>query len=376
VADTVLVDACLLRDFARKVLAAAGADDDAAELCAEVFVDADLAGNDPHGVARLNQYVEALASGRVCGDARPEVIAESGAVSTVDAHNALGPVGLRFATDLAVRAAGQHGVAVVAVHGSNHAGSMSWYIDRAAGAGMFAMIFTGSTKAMVAPLNGVGPFLGTNAMAYAAPAGGTTLAFDASMSVAPRSKLEAFHREGVRLPEGWAVGPDGRPAVDAGEVIDGIDRLAGHSLLPFGGVDGGHKGFGISLMVELLCGPIAGADWGPRAHGEGPAGVGHFVLCMDRGAFGAPHAEVEKRIEALCTEMRAVPSAHGAGEPVRLPGDRRTESVRRRARDGIPVPETVLRALDQVAALTNVTPLARQNPHTADTAVTGDPDGH
>jgi len=358
---TVVFGAEVLRAFARRVLAASGADDDAARLCAEVFVDANLAGTDTHGIARLGQYADALARGRVCGHARPEVVADSGAVSTVDAHNALGPVGLRFATDVAVRAAGRYGMAAVAVRGSNHAGSMSWYIERAARAGMFAMILTGSTKAMVAPFHGAGPFLGTNAFGYGVPAGGETLTFDAALSVASRSRLEAFQRAGASLPEGWAVGPDGLPAHDAGEVIAGIDSLAGHSLLPFGGAEGAHKGFGFSLFTELLCGPVAGARWGPTKPGPDPAGVGHFVQCLDLGALGVPRDEVEKRVAALCTDLRAVPAA-AEQEPVRLPGDRRRVCVEQRTRDGIPVPPNVLRELDEVAVLTEVEPLDRARP--------------
>jgi LDH2 family malate/lactate/ureidoglycolate dehydrogenase len=351
----------VLRDFACQVLARAGAARDAAELCAEVFVDADLAGNDTHGIARLGQYADALAADRVDGYARPKVAADCGAVITVAARNGLGPVGLAFATDLAVRAARAHGVAAVTVHGSNHAGAMAWYAERAAEAGMFALVLTGSTKAMVAPAGGAAPFLGTNAVSYAVPTGAGTLIFDTSTSVASRSRLEACRRAGVSLPRGWATGPDGQPALDPGEVIEGIDRLTGHSLLPFGGEDSGHKGFGIGLLVELLCGPLADARWGPTTPGSGPAGVGHFVLCLDLGAFDTPAAEIEKRIGALCTGLRAVPPA-AAQAPVRVPGDRRRERVERHAREGIAVPASVLAELDQTAARLKVAPLDRRLP--------------
>jgi len=345
-----------LTEFAVRVLVAAGATTDAAAVCADVFIHADLGGTDTHGVVRLGQYAEALIRGRVSGTARPEVVADCGAVLAIEANNCLGPVALCRATDIAVAAAATHGVAVVAVRGSNHAGGMSWYTERAAESGMFALVLTGSTKPMVAPSNGAAPFLGTNAVAYGVPAGSSTLGFDASTSMVSRSKLEAYRRAGRRLPEGWALGPAGEPAVDPGEVIDGIDSLAGHSILPFGGSDSEHKGFGVGLLVELLCGPLAGARWGRRQPGSRPDGVGHFVLCLDIGALGAPAEDVERRVSEFCAELRTTPPADKE-IPVRAPGDRRRGCAERRGREGIPVPVSLLAELDQVAARTGVAPL-------------------
>lgn len=351
------VGAQTLRDFARQALTAAGAAEDAAALCAEVLVHADLAGVDTHGVARLNQYADGLLRGLVSGTAAP-VVTGSGAALAIDARNALGPVGLCLATDRAVAAAAEHGAAVVTMRGSNHAGAMAWYTERAARAGMLAIVLSGSTKSMVAPTGGASPFLGTNAFAYAAFAGQEAVSFDAALSVASRSRLEACLREGVKLPEGWAIAPDGSPALDPAEVIAGIDGLTGHSLLPFGGPYGAHKGYGISLLVELLCGPVAGAKWGPRVPGAGAADVGHVVICLNLGAFGDDVAVVGDRITAMCGALRSVPPT-GDGQGVLLPGDRRRECAQRRAREGVPVSAVVLAELDAVAALLGLAPLPR-----------------
>lgn len=346
--ESLLVDRETLHAFVRRVLGAAGAAPDAARLCAEVFVHADLHGTDTHGVARLGQYVEAMRSGRVDGHAQPRVVADSGAVVSVDAANALGPVGLGFATDLAVRTAREHGVGVVTVRGSNHAGSMGWYLGRAAEAGMFAMILTGSTKAMVTPPRGTQPFLGTNALSFTMPTGGPALTFDTALSAGSRSELERRERTGEALPDSWATGPDGQPATDPAEVIAGIDALTGHSLLPFGGEFGQHKGFGISLLVELLCGPMAGGRFGPRTPESGPAGVGHFILCLGPDAFNSSGADVEKSAGELCDRLREVRPGV-PGESIRLPGDRSRACAERRAAEGIPLPAVVLADLDRTA---------------------------
>ncbi|WP_405989111.1 Ldh family oxidoreductase [Streptomyces sp. NBC_00986] len=352
-----------LRDFASRVLIAAGATRDAAELCAQVLVHADLGGTDTHGIVRLGQYAQALADGRVSPLARPQVVSDAGPVAVVDAGNALGPVGLSFAVDHAVSAARRHGVTVVTVRGSNHAGSMSWYTARAAEAGLVALVLTGSTKAMVAPSGGAAAFLGTNAVAYAVPAGEETVSFDAATSSASRSMLETFQRAGQCLPQGWAQDGDGRPALDAGEVIAGIDQLSGHSLLPFGGPENAHKGFGVGLLVELLCGPIAGAGWGPRLPGAGPANVGHFVLCLDPGALDADAADVQQRVRSLGAQLRAVPPPAGS-PPVRVPGDRQRRCAAQRAHEGIPLPTQVRAELDHTAALVGVSPPVPLHPPT------------
>ena len=166
--EQVLFGADVLRRFSTDVLVAAGAAKEAAEICAEVLVAADLGGMDTHGVARLGSYTEALRAGHVVGDVRPEVVAVRGAVTVLDGRNGLGPPCLRIATDLAVDAAHRHGVGVTAVRGSSHVGAIGWYTERAAAMGCVAVVVT-STTPMVAPTHGAVPFLGTNPLAYAMP---------------------------------------------------------------------------------------------------------------------------------------------------------------------------------------------------------------
>jgi L-2-hydroxycarboxylate dehydrogenase (NAD+) len=134
----------------------------------------------------------------------------------------------------------------------------------------------------------------------------------------------------------------------------------GYALLPLGGgsVDhGGHKGFGLALFSELLCGPLAGARWSRHAYQDGEAGVGHFMFCLNLEALGDP-AVLRAGVEQLAREVRGA-TAVDPDRPVRLPGDRRHEVTQFHRSQGIPVLEAVLDDLDEIAELVDVRPISR-----------------
>lgn len=352
-----IVDAVALGEFATAALTAAGARAEDAEVTAEVLVAADLAGVDSHGVARLCRYVEGLRTGRINPSASPAVVRDNAGVCVVDAGNGLGQPALRFAVDLAVERTAVHGVAAVAVRRSNHIGIAGWYAERAARAGKFAIVTTNATP-QVAPV-GVGePMFGTNPISYAVTDVNETLCFDAATSVVPRGKLELLHREGSPMREGWAVGPDGRTVTDLPAVVAGLKARAGYALLPIGGLGvnhGGHKGSGLGLLVELLCGPLTGASWSRHTYGAQGADLGQFVLCLELAALGDP-THVAAGVRDLATEVRQAKRARSDVE-VRMPGDRRRRLVRERTTDGIPLLPPVVADLTKIATLTGIPPL-------------------
>ncbi|MCG3754344.1 Ldh family oxidoreductase [Amycolatopsis sp. Poz14] len=352
-----IVGAAELSAFAATALRATGASGHDADLTAEVLVAADLAGVDSHGVARLRRYVEGLREGTIDGLASPEVVRDHGAVAVVDAHNGLGQPALCFAMDLAVERARAQGVAAVAVRRSNHIGIAGWYTERAARAGMFAIATTNATP-QVAPSGAGEPMFGTDPISYAVPSTDGPLCFDAATSIVPRGKLERLRREGRPMRPGWAVGPDGESATDIPAVVAGLKARAGFALLPLGGLGeeyGGHKGSGLGLLAELLCGPLAGARWSKHTYDESGAGLGQFVLCLDLGALGEPDV-VAGEVHRLAAEVRSARPANPE-VPVRMPGDRRRRSARQRAADGIPLLPAVVTDLAKIAALTGIRPL-------------------
>ncbi|MFD7015303.1 Ldh family oxidoreductase [Streptomyces sp. NPDC059928] len=351
------VDKKSLTAFVRAALVAAGARQSDAELTADVLVAADLAGVDSHGVARLRRYVQGLHDGSISATARPEIVREHGGITIVDAHNGLGQPALCFAVDRAVAQARTAGVCAVAVRRSNHIGIAGWYTERAARAGVLALVTTNATP-QVAPTGAAEPMFGTDPVSYALPTNGDPLCYDAATSIVPRGKLERLHREQKPMLPGWAVGPDGATSTDIPRVVAGLKAREGYALLPVGGLGeeyGGHKGSGIGLLAELLCGPLAGASWSKHTYGEQGADLGQFVLCLDIGALGDA-AAITERVTELAAEIRDAKPAN-PDVPVRLPGDRRHRSTQERSATGIPLLPPVIDDLAKIAALVGLEPL-------------------
>jgi L-2-hydroxycarboxylate dehydrogenase (NAD+) len=245
----------------------------------------------------------------------------------------------------------------VAVRRSNHIGIAGWYAERAARSGVLAVVTTNATP-QVAPTGAAAPMFGTNPISYAVPTPDGALVFDAATSLVPRGKLERLHREGRPMRAGWAMGADGRPTTDIPALVAGLKARAGHALVPLGGLGtdyGGHKGSGLGLLVELLCGPLAGASWSTHTYGPEGADLGQFVLCLDLAAFGDPE-RITARLGALGAEITGLP-AGDADVPVRLPGQRRTACAAERSATGIPLLAPVVADLDRIAAQTGVRPL-------------------
>jgi L-2-hydroxycarboxylate dehydrogenase (NAD+) len=357
-----VVDSGQLTEFAVEALVSVGACPAQAALTAEVLVAADLAGVDSHGVARLRRYVDGLRGGTINGTARPRIVDERGGVSVVDADNGLGQPALCFAVDLGTERAREHGVAAVAVRRSNHIGIAGWYTERAARTGSFALVTTNATP-QVTPVGAVEPMFGTDPVSYAVPTTGEPLCYDGATSVVPRGVLERLHREGRPMLPGWAVTPDGATASDIARVIAGLKAREGYALLPVGGPGqdlGGHKGSGIALLAELLCGPLTGASWSLHTYGAQGANLGHFVLCLNLMALGDP-GRIIGDIETMTAEIRAAKRADDE-VPVRLPGERRHRSARERSANGIPLPGPVVEDLREIAELTGITPPRLRTP--------------
>ncbi|MFJ7213638.1 Ldh family oxidoreductase [Amycolatopsis sp. NPDC098790] len=350
-----------LSRFTGAALRAAGARPADAEVTADVLVAADLGGVESHGVARLRRYVEGLRDGSIDRDAVPEVIRDTGGTCIVDAHNGLGQPALRTAVDLAAERARTTGVSVALVRRSNHMGIAGWFAERAARAGTFAVVATNAVP-QVAPMDVREPMFGTNPLSYAVPTSDGPICFDGATSVVSRGKLEQLGRTGGSMRTGWALDPTGRPATDVLGTVDGLIGRDGHALLPVGGgrpEHGGHKGSGFALLVELLCGPLAGARWSRHTYEDGEAGVGHFVLCLDLGALGDP-AEVDAELAGLAREIRDGRPVDVA-KPPRLPGDRRRRLAERRRTYGVPVLESVVNDLRDIATRLGIQPPSPAN---------------
>jgi L-2-hydroxycarboxylate dehydrogenase (NAD+) len=344
----VRVDAELLRAFVAMALGAVGVREEDARITADVLVTSDLRGHESHGVARLETfYVRPIQSGRIDPMARMAVRHETAATLVCDAANGLGQPAAKRAMDLCIAKARTAGVCVASVRHSNHYGIAGYYAMQALAHDMIGFCCTDAGPLAV-PTGGRAAVLGSNPIAFAAPAGRQRpFVLDMATSVVPVGKVEVKARRAAPLPAGWAVDEEGRPATDAREVLDRLDGALLGGLMPLGGLEAGHKGYGLSVMVDILCGVLAGARSGLGGQGahsaDSAADVGHVVGAIDIAAFG-PVDDFMRDMDAYIDKLHHVPPAPGV-DRVRVAGELEFEAEQDRLRDGIPLHPDVAASL-------------------------------
>lgn len=319
---TVQVRLDVLERWAREIIVAAGAGDEPAADTARILTDANRRGLDTHGMLILRLYLPRLASGAMDGYSSPVVLADLPAAALLDGRNGLGPHVARVAVDLCCEKAQTQGAAAIAVRRSNHFGAASCFAEQAALQDCLAIVCSNSDPGM-APVGARGPVLGTNPIAIAGPPGSHTgiPSLDFATSVVAVGKIRTAERSGQPLPDGWAIGPDGQPTNDPSQALSG-------SVLPMGG----HKGFALAFMLDVLSGCLPGAAISPEIsdnpEGTEPQGTGHCVI-----AIHFPSLDIDDRYRERLDNL--VESVHGADradgvEPFRAPGDpeRQTSSER------------------------------------------------
>ncbi len=341
--------------FASEALQSAGAQPDAARVTAEVLVEADAAGVESHGISRLNRYVSGLNSGSINGHAEHSVPVDVGSLIVVDGDNGLGPAVFRYATDLAIDRALAQDLSVVFVRNSNHMGMTGWFTRRAALRGLFALACTNGVP-LVAPTNTKNAMFGTNPISFSLSTDSDHVTFDGATGIVSRGKLEQLARSGGTMLDDWVLDTSGTAVTDLDQAIAGLEGGLHCAIHPVGGSQlerGGHKGYGWSLLVELLCGPLAGGPWSRYTHRpDEPAQVGQFMLCLRPGALG-DRTHIDASINAMLHEIRHSDPISPAN-PIRIPGDRRHHVRSVRATDGIPLNDRTVDTLRAIAATTNV----------------------
>lgn len=360
----------ILHDMARKLLMKAGLDGDSAAMAADAVCYADERGLATHGISALvSMYVPWLRDGRVDAKARLREVGGAGVVTVIDGGNGLGPVVMTRATDRAMDAARQHGAGIVAVRGSTHFGAAGFYTHRMARAGLIGIAMTNcGTQGVVPPLGGVRRLLGTNPLSAAVPAGTMPpFVLDMSTTAKAAGHIRAAWRDGRPVPEGWLTGKGGEDVTDPGAYYAGEADLAwlGGRL-----ITGGAKGYGLGLLVDLLCGPLTGAGYGPHAGVLDQAepsldhNVGHLAIAIAPAAFGDRDA-IERDAAILLGTVCASPPVAG-GDPVTYPGEPEARHVADVAIGGIP-----LAAITVAAAVKLATELEIPVPSALRTAGTG-----
>lgn len=347
-----------LHEFAARVFERVGVARAEATLAADVLAAADLRGIDSHGVARLSTYFDLLEAGRINPRPRLKVLRQTASTARVDGDNGLGLVVGPRANEIAMDKAARAGSGWVSVCNTNHYGIAGYYPLQALKRDLIGWAMTNSTR-LVAPLWGAERMLGTNPLAIAFPGKEEPpIVIDMATPVVPLGKIEIARRRGEKIPLGWAVDREGRPTEDPEALIDG------GALLPLGSdrVHGGHKGYALGMMVDLLSAVLSGANWGPYAipfmlRQEVPArsvgkGIGHFFGALRIEAFIDPE-EFKRQVDDLVRTFRATRPAPGTRGPL-IPGDPEREAEGERTERGIPLDPPVVEDLRRLSRRSGV----------------------
>jgi hydroxycarboxylate dehydrogenase B len=269
-----VIDPTSLEDWVAELLGAHGSEATKARRVASALVDADRCGHSSHGVRQLPYYLDLTARGELFVDADPVVVEQRGGLLVVDGQRGFGQLVGEFATDLALDSARTHAVSAVAARNAGHIGRLGAYTQRIADAGMVGVMlvnFQGGDQ-QVAPMGGAERRLGNNPVSIGVPG---SAVLDIALSVAAEGRIHHIHERGEELPDGWILDPQGTPSSDP------ADYLAGGSLLPLGGAEGVHKGYGLIVLVEMVVGLLTlGGMCGPTARSFSNAFV---LVCIDPG---------------------------------------------------------------------------------------------
>lgn len=336
-----LVDVDTVRRTVLAGYAGAGVEDDEARIVTGHQVESNLVGHDSHGVARTARYVTQIRAGEIVPGAPIEVEQDTPSTAVVDGHWGFGYRVTETAVRLGVDKARATGVGALTIRRQSHIGRLGGYADLAAREGMIALLMadSGMGPKTVAPFGGAERRLGTNPLCIAVPRGdGDTAVLDMATSAVAVGKLEIARRRGEPIPLGWVVDVDGRPSTDPRAYYDG------GAVLPLGG-DQGHKGYGLSFMVETMCGLLTGLGFGVAADGRLNDGV--FLLVLDPARFLEP-ARFRSMVQDFCEFLTATPPSAGSAG-VLYPGQLEERTRATRLREGIPLDEVTWAELQELA---------------------------
>jgi LDH2 family malate/lactate/ureidoglycolate dehydrogenase len=325
-----------LSRFATSLFAAAGCDADKASAIAEHLVEADLMGHTTHGLAQAGAYLEELESGAMVKTGEPAVIADRPAAVTWDGAFLPGVWLVRNALDLAIERARKFGIAAVAIRRSHHIACLSVYLRRATERQMMCIVACSDpSDATMAPFGGTTPVFTPDPIAIGIPTNGDPIMVDISSSITTNAMTGRLKREGKRYPGKWVLDKSGQPTDDPAAMS------AGGTLLPTGGADHGHKGYGLALTVEAMTQGLSGYG---RAEKPTIWGANVYVQVMDPAAFGGIDNYLRETswVADLC--RRSPPPAGKA--KVRLPGEQASQRRRQGLADGLALYPGIMAGLE------------------------------
>lgn len=323
--------------FGQALLCAAGVRDDIARDVATVLVDGDLMGHTTHGLAQLAPYLAEIDKGAMRRDGAPIVVASRPATQVWDGRRLPGPWLTLRALDAAATMAATYGSGTVVIRRSHHIACLAAYPKRMTDRGLMLLLTCSDpVGASVAPHGGVTPLMTPNPFAAGIPTGGDPIVLDVCASYTTNSLTLRAFKAGEKLPHAWMQDARGVPTNDPAVLFTEPKG----TLLPLGGLDAGHKGYALGLLIEALTGGLAG-----HGRADPPEGWGAtvFVQVLDPEAFGGREAFARQMswLAQACHDATPRPG----GPPVRLPGERGLALARTQRAEGVALHPTILPAL-------------------------------
>ncbi|MCE7988814.1 MAG: Ldh family oxidoreductase [Caldilinea sp. CFX5] len=335
--DAIRVAADAIQRQVVAILQAIKVPEDHAQITAEILTAASLRGVDTHGVGNVTGYVQAIENGVYTIPQSVEIVSESATTALLDCGNGLGFVAAHRAMELSIAKARQHGVGMASVCNGHHIGMVGYYPLMAVAQDMIGMAVTNASRSM-RPLHGARPRLGTNPIAFGAPADKERpFLLDMATTTVASGKLSLARRLGVPIPPGWAVDAQGVPLTEPP-----AQRSEEWAQTPLGNTleQGGHKGYGLAVMVDILAGVLSGGGFSAQlAGGENMT----WTMAIDIAAF-RPVAEFKAMMDAMIQELHATPPDPGV-DRVLVAGDPELDIEAERRAQGIPLHTTQYEAI-------------------------------
>jgi len=341
-----------LKEFTIRYFNAMGVPEIDARIAADVLISADLRGINSHGVIRLHSYYgDRLQKGLIDPVSPINTLSENPSTLALDGGNGLGQVVAYRAMSRCIEKADETGLAVTTVRNSNHFGIAGYYAMMALPEDMIGISLTNS-QPLVAPTYGMKRVLGTNPIAVAVPAGEEKpFVLDMATSIVPLGRISVYEKTGQPIPEGWAINKNGELTQNP------TDMINGGALLPLGGpaVMRGYKGYGLSLLVDLLSGVLAGAAFGEdvgRPSKERLADVGHFFAAVKIKNF-RPIDEFKSDMDTYIRSLKFSPKLPGQ-DRIFIHGEKEEELSEKHLHEGIPLLNEVVEALVKAGEIAGV----------------------
>jgi len=349
-----------LSKFCAEAFTKLGISKEDAEITSDNLVQADLRGIPSHGVARLMRYVNGIKSGKMLPNAKPKILKETPTTASVSGENGLGqPAGV-FGMRLAIDKAKKTGVGFVTVCNSNHYGIAGYYSMMAIKDDLCGISMTNSAPLGV-PTFSRDMIIGTNPISVVFPtAKERPWVLDMATTVVPRGKLEVMNRLGKPLPLGWAVDEKGIPTTDTKRVLDNMTKAAGGGVLPLGGAGeefSGHKGYGMSSLVDIFSGVLSGAAYGgyvstKKDPSQKFNNVGHFFGAIKIDNF-IPLDNFKTTLDRMISELKNSSKAEGQ-DRVYIHGEKEFVKWENYKKNGVPLQDKVYDQLEKLSQEMNL----------------------